>query len=120
MIETELKRIADALEKIAASAGGAKVVVNTGAACGVEAESAAGKGKPDSVKGESTDGKGKGESTGGKGAEAPSLDDTVKALQRYMKANGRDAAVELLAKYGAKRASDVAEDKRAAFVKEAS
>jgi chromatin remodeling complex protein RSC6 len=49
----------------------------------------------------------------------PSLDDVVAALQKYMKANGRDAAVELLAKYEAKRASDIAEEKRADFVKEA-
>jgi hypothetical protein len=49
----------------------------------------------------------------------PDIDEVVKALQAFMVANGRDAAVELLTKYEAKRASDIPEDKRAEFIKEA-
>jgi len=101
-IDKDLARIADALEKIAASAGRAAVNVTT------TCEAPAG-GKP-AAKTEAKE----------KPAEAPDLKEVVAALQGYMKANGREAAVELLAKFGAKRASDIDEARRADFIKEAS
>jgi len=102
-IDKDLARIADALEKIAASAGRAAVNVTTTCETRAPAEE-----KPAETKAKE------------KPAEAPDLKGVVAALQGYMKANGREAAVELLAKFGAKRASDIDEAKRADFIKEAS
>lgn len=48
--------------------------------------------------------------------KVPSLEEVVAALQGYLKANGRDAAVALLNAHGAVRASDMPEDKRAEFI----
>jgi hypothetical protein len=52
--------------------------------------------------------------------DLPSLDDVIKVLSAFMKKEGRDAALALLKKYGGTRASDIAEEDRAAFMKEAS
>jgi hypothetical protein len=105
-IERDLARVADALEKIAASFEGAAAVVSRSGPA-VEGAAEGAREKP-------------AEDGGKKDGDAPSLDEVVAALQKYMKANGRDAAVKLLAKFGAKRASDIDEAKRADFVKEAS
>jgi len=107
-IEKDLARIADALEKIAASFEGASAVINRS---GPETKAADVETKEKTVEEKAST---------TTGTEPPSLDDVVAALQKYIKANGRDAAVELLDKFGAKRASDIDESKRADFVKEAS
>jgi hypothetical protein len=52
--------------------------------------------------------------------EAPKLDAVVKALQALMERDGREAAVELLSKYDAKRASDLDPSVRAEFIQAAS
>jgi len=106
-IENELGRIASALELIAGSFDAASAVVNR---VEVKAE----------TKAADVETKEKAVEEKASKTEPPSLDDVVAALQKYIKANGRDAAVELLGKFGAKRASDIDEDKRADFVKEAS
>lgn len=105
-IEDYMKRIAAALEKIA------------GALDNLEVEVPAGDVKLETVEKAPADEKQ--EKAPPADEKAPDLDAVVKALQDHMKANGRDSAVELLGKYEAKRASDIAEDKRAAFIKEAS
>lgn len=117
-LENEVKRIADALEKIAEALGSLEIEVPA-AQTAAKAEKKATATKKTAEKPAKT-APPAAEETAEDGGEAPDLDTVVKALQAYMQANGRDAAVELLGKYGAKRASDIAEDKRAAFVKEAS
>lgn len=49
-------------------------------------------------------------------SDVPSQADVTAAAQGYAKANGRDALVELLGKYGAQNVSGVPEDKRAEFI----
>lgn len=117
MLEEHVKRIADALEKIAEALGSLEIEVPA-AQTAAKAEKKAAATKTAEKPAKTTPPAA--EETAGDGGKAPDLDTVVKALQAYMQANGRDAAVELLGKYGAKRASDIAEDKRAAFVKEAS
>ncbi len=123
-IEDTLERIATALEKIAGTIDNLEIevpqttvnnVAETPAAEEKEAPAPAGEEQeaPPAVEK-------KEEKPADDGGKAPDLDAVVKVLQAYMKANGREAAVELLGKYKAKRASDIAEDKRAAFVREAS
>lgn len=119
-LENEVKRIADALEKIAEALGSLEIEIPQGQVAEAPAKQAekpakqaekpakAEEKKTPPAEGKKEDGK------------APDLDTVVKALQAYMQANGRDAAVELLGKYDAKRASDIAEEKRADFIKEAS
>lgn len=111
-LENEVKRIADALEKIAEALGSLEIEVPQGQVAEAPAKQAE---KPAKTEKETPPAEGKKED-----GKAPDLDTVVKALQAYMQANGRDAAVELLGKYDAKRASDIAEDKRADFIKEAS
>lgn len=110
MLETQLKRIADALERVVDNLAG------VGALNDLPAEEK--KATPAKEEKKAETAPPAEEETAE--VEVPDLDAVVKALQAYMKANGREAAVELLGKYGAKRASDIAEDKRAAFVKDAS
>jgi len=111
-MEDYLKRIATALETIAGALNNLEVEVP--ASTGTPAKET-----PPAKEEKKADPPKKDEKPADDGA-VPDLDTVVKALQAYMKANGRDAAVELLGKYEAKRASDIAEDKRAAFMKEAS
>jgi hypothetical protein len=113
-IERDLARIADALEKIAGSTHAAAAAVREEKpAVTTREEKPADKPKTDAAEE-------KPKTDVAEGGAAPSLDEVVAALQKYMKANGRDAAVELLGRFGAKRASDIDEAKRADFVKEAS
>lgn len=119
-LENEVKRIADALEKIAEALGSLEIEVPQGRVAEAPAKQVAEAPakqaeKPAKTEKETPPAEGKKED-----GKAPDLDTVVKALQAYMQANGRDAAVELLGKYDAKRASDIAEDKRADFIKEAS
>jgi hypothetical protein len=121
-IENELGRIADALYLIAGSFDAASAVINrveTGA--GTKEEAAGAETKAADVEAKAADVEAKEKTVEEKASktEPPSLDDVVAALQKYIKANGRDAAVELLGKFGAKRASDIDEGKRADFVREA-
>lgn len=53
-------------------------------------------------------------------AELPSADHVTAAAKGYAARNGRDALVALLEKHGAKNVSGLAEDKRQAFIDEAS
>lgn len=119
MLEEHVKRIADALEKIAEALGSLEIEVPA-AQTAAKAEKKAAATKTAPAEAEKETAPPAEEKPAEDGGKAPDLDTVVKALQAYMQANGRDAAVELLGKYGAKRASDIAEDKRAAFVKEAS
>lgn len=107
-IEKDLKRVADALERIAELMS-APITINEDKPAGETKKQPAKETKKQPAKEEKTG-----------DADAPELDDVVKALQAYMKKEGREAAVELLGKYEAKRASDIAEEKRAEFIKEAS
>lgn len=116
MLETELKRIADALEKIAATLEGGAASVSKG----THQKPAAKEEKAAPAKEEKKAETAPPAEEETAEVEVPDLDTVVKALQAYMQANGRDAAVELLTRYGAKKASDIPEDKRAAFVKDAS
>ena len=120
-MEGSIERIASALERIAAALEGVEPAAPRTQAAEKQAE-----GKPAEKQAEGkpaekqAEGKAAEKQAEGKAAEkVPSLDDVVAALQKYMAANGRGAAVELLARYKAKRASDVPEADRAAFVKEA-
>jgi hypothetical protein len=112
-IEQLFERIATALEKIA-QAG----IDGMTAPSGAEKEMAKAENDAKAVKAETpvkTEVPAKAEAPADK-KKAPSLDDVIAALSGHMKVNGRDAAVALLAKYGAKRASDIPEDKREDFV----
>jgi hypothetical protein len=128
-IEDTLGRIATALEKIAASIDSLEIevpaqqtttVVNNTPSKEETAPPAEEKKAPAKEKAKAAAKEKKEETPADDDGKAPDLDAVVKALQAYMGANGREATIELLGKYGAKRASDIAEDKRAAFIKEAS
>jgi Skp family chaperone for outer membrane proteins len=123
MLENEIKRIADALEQIAGALSGLEIEVpekaETKKAETKKAETKKAEPKKAEPKKAETKKAEPKKSEPKNDVEAPKLDDVVAALQAYMKTEGRDAAVELLNKYDAKRASDISEDKREEFIADA-
>lgn len=122
-IEATLVRIADALEKIAGTIDNLEIEIPSGQTVETEAEVEKKTPAKEEKKAPAEEKKtppAEEKKVPADDGKVPDLDDVIAALQGYMKTNGRDDAVALLTKYDAKRASDIPEDKRAAFIKETS
>lgn len=103
-IETELKRIADTLERMEARMNGEKIVAPTPPAVEIgPAAGDAGAGKKRTTKEKAADVSTAGAPVDGK--TAPTLDDLTDALRELVQTKGAPTAKALLVKYGADRIS---------------